>query len=100
MSQAEFVRFLQAARSSPDLLARYAPMSLPQLLFHARDDGFTFTAADASSVVGRLEAGVILDKDREPFDGSSGLWRHMWGTRYLDYLVDHVAARFTDEELS
>ncbi|MDP4506221.1 Nif11-like leader peptide family natural product precursor [Nonomuraea turcica] len=100
MSETEFVRFLESARSDPGLLARYSPMDLPQVLFHARNEGFAFTQADAERVIGRLEAGVIVDKDKEPFDGGSTLWRHMWGTRYLDYLVHHVVARFTDEELS
>ncbi|MEV0229135.1 Nif11-like leader peptide family natural product precursor [Nonomuraea sp. NPDC050786] len=100
MSESEFVRFLEAARSDPDLLARYSPMDLPRVLFHARNDGFAFTEDDAGQVIGRLEAGVILDKDKEPFNGSSTLWRHMWGTRYLDYLVDHVVSRYSREELS
>ncbi|MFI7700847.1 Nif11 family protein [Nonomuraea sp. NPDC049480] len=99
MSEAEFVRFLQAARSDPGLLARYSSMDLPRVLFHARNEGFAFTQADAQRVIGRLEARVIIDKDKEPFDGGSTLWRHMWGTRYLDYLAGHVVARYTDEEL-
>ncbi|MEV0168693.1 hypothetical protein B0I32_12511 [Nonomuraea fuscirosea] len=100
MSEVEFVRFLKTAGSSPEFLARYSPMDLSRMLFHARNEGFDFTEADADRVVGRLEAGVIIEKDREPFDGDATLWRHMWGTRYLDYLVHHVAARYTGEELS
>ncbi|MDX3107251.1 hypothetical protein [Nonomuraea angiospora] len=100
MAEAEFVRFLEAARSDPGLLARYSPMDLPRVLFHARNDGFGFTEADAERVIGRLEADVVIHKDKEPFDGSSALWRHMWGMRYLDYLVDHVVARYSPEELA
>jgi hypothetical protein len=100
VSQGEFLRFLQAAGSSPALLARYAPMDMPRMLFHARNDGFAFTLDDVGPLVGRLEAGVVLDKDNEPFDGASSLWRLMWGRRYLDYLVRHVVSRFTDEELA
>lgn len=97
MSESEFLRFLKTARSDPGLLARYSPMDLPRVLFHARNDGFAFTEADASRVIGRLEAEVVIDKDKEPFDGGSTLWRHMWGTRYLDYLVEHVVARYDGE---
>lgn len=82
------------------MLARYQPMDLPRVLFHARNDGFMFGVSDVDDVVGRLEAGVILDKDHEPFDGSSRLWRSMWGKTYLGYLVDDVVSRYSDEELS
>ncbi|MET9338087.1 hypothetical protein [Nonomuraea sp. NPDC003804] len=100
MSQAEFVRFLRAARDSPAMLDRYAPMDMSRMMFHARGDGFRFTIAEAGQVIGRLEVDVVVGKDGEPFDGSSGLWRQMWARRYLDYLVHDVVSRFTDEELS
>ncbi|MCK2220643.1 Nif11-like leader peptide family natural product precursor [Actinomadura sp. ATCC 31491] len=100
MSEAEFVRFLGAVRSDPALLARYSPMDLPRVLFHARNDGYAFDGEDAKRVIGRLEFGVVVHKDQETFDGSSTLWRHMWGSRYLDYLAEHVVARFGEEELS
>jgi hypothetical protein len=100
MAAAEFVRFLLAMRDKPQLLARYDEFSLPQLLFHAQNEGFTFEAEDAAAVVGRLEADVILGKDQQPFDGSSRLWRHMWGQRYLGYIVADVLSRFSDGELA
>jgi hypothetical protein len=100
VAQAEFLRFLTALASDPARLAHYDGLSLPRLLFHAKNEGFGFTAEDAASVVGRMEAGVIIGKDCERFDGSSSLWRQMWGKRYLGYLVTHVLTRYTDEELS
>ncbi|MFI9595358.1 hypothetical protein [Nonomuraea sp. NPDC052265] len=69
------------------------------MLFHASDEGFRFTAEELVSVVGALEIEVIVAKDGESVDGGSALWRHMWGRRYLDYLLDHVVARFDEEEL-
>lgn len=99
MSQQSFLSFLLAARESSALLTRYNRRNLSQLLFHAKNEGFDFTAEEVAQVVGRLEANVILTKDRDPFDGSSRLWREMWGSCHLDYLVNHVVRRHTDEEL-
>lgn len=99
MSQDSFVRFLTEARRSPAMKTRYSGRNLSQLLFHARNDGFTFTAEDAQAVVGRLEATVIQVKDGDAYGASSRLWRQMWGRDHLDYVLDHVVARFTDDEL-
>jgi hypothetical protein len=100
VAQAEFLRFLAALQSDPARLAHYDGLSLPRLLFHAKNEGFGFTAEDAASVIGQLEAGVIIGKDCERFDGNSSLWWQMWGKRYLGYLVSQVVTRYTDEELS
>jgi hypothetical protein len=100
MASADFVRFLLAMKEEPRLLARYDEFSLPQLLFHAQNEGFAFDGGDAAAVVGKLEADVILGKDGQPFDGSSSLWRHMWGQRYLGYIVRDVLPRFSERELS
>lgn len=100
MSQENFVKFLSSLRTEPALLEQYDRRNLSQLLFHARNEGFAFTVLDVEQVVGRLEASVIVDKDQQPFDGSSTLWRAMWGRRHLDYVVNHLVARHTDEELA
>lgn len=99
MAKSEFVRFLGDLRENPQRRAEYSARNLSQLLFHASDEGFRFTAEELVSVVGALEIEVIVAKDGEPVDGGSTLWRHMWGRRYLDYLLDHVVARFGEEEL-
>jgi hypothetical protein len=99
MSQASFVDFLRACREDARLLNRYDRRDLAQLLFHARNDGYDFTVEDAEAVIGALEYDLITNRDGEPFDGSSRLWRHMWGMRYLGYLVAHVVSRYTDAEL-
>jgi hypothetical protein len=99
MSQGSFLKFLMAARGNTAILARYNQRNLSQLLFHAKNDGFEFTADEVAEVVGTLEASVILNKDRDPFDGTSRLWREMWGKYHLEYLVNHVVRRHTDEEL-
>jgi hypothetical protein len=99
MSRRSFLDFLLAARDSAAVRARYSPRNLAQLLFHARNDGFDFTADDVASVVAALEANVIVAKDGENFDGTSRLWRRMWGAYHLEYLVDSVVRRHTDDEL-
>jgi hypothetical protein len=50
----------------------------------------TFSAGDLAEVVGRIEASIVLTKDRDPYDGTARLWRQMWGRRRLGYLVDQV----------
>jgi hypothetical protein len=99
MSQASFLDFLLAMRDRPEALAQYDRRNLVQLLFHAKNDGYDFTAEDLANVAGKLEASVILTKDRDPFDETSRLWRRMWGSRHLGYLVEHVVKRHTDAEL-
>lgn len=99
MSRGGFVDFLVAVRDDPAMRARYDPRDLTRLVFHARNDGFDFTAEDVASVVGALEANVIVAKDADAFDATSRLWRRMWGAYHLQYLVDSVVARHTDEEL-
>ena len=99
MSQENFMQFLTAARDNAAMLTGYNQRNLSQLLFHAKNDGYDFTAEDMADVAGKLEASVILNKDHDPFDGTSRLWRHMWGKCHLEYLVKHVVERHTDEEL-
>lgn len=99
MSRKSVVEFLRAARDDPALCARYNPRDLTQLVFHARNDGFDFTAEDVADVVGALEANVIVAKDQGSFDASSRLWRRMWGHYHLQYLVDSVVRRHSDDEL-
>jgi hypothetical protein len=99
MSHQSFVDFLLAVRDDPALRARYDRRDLTRLTFHARNDGFDFTAEDAAFVVGTLEASVIVAKDRDPFDATSRLWRQMWGVQHLQYLVDSVVSRHSDDEL-
>jgi hypothetical protein len=100
MARDSFLAFLLAARDSPAVLARYNRRNLAQLVFHARNDGYAFTADDIQDVVGALEASVILKKDGDPFDGTSRLWRQMWGRPHLEYVVDCVVRRHTDAELA
>jgi hypothetical protein len=100
VSRKSVVEFLRATRDDPALRARYERRNLTQLVFHARNDGFDFTADDLAGVVGALEANVIVAKDGDPFDASSRLWRRMWGGYHLTYLVDAVVRRHTDDELS
>lgn len=99
MAQREFVRFLRALRDDPALLAAYDGRNLAQVVLHATAAGFDFDRADAEEVIGALEYDLVTNLDGEVFDGASSLWRHMWGRRYLGYLVDHVVRRYADATL-
>lgn len=99
MSQESFLNFLLAARGNTVMLTRYNRRSLGQLLFHAKNDGYDFTAEDVADVVGKLEYSLVTTKDNEAMDGQSTLWRQMWGRFHLEYLVDHVVARHEEDEL-
>jgi hypothetical protein len=98
MSLDSALKFFVAARDDAGLLARYDQRNLSQLVFHAKNDGFDFSAWELAEVAGRIEASIILTKDRDPFDGTARLWRQMWGRHHLGYLVDQVR-RHTDDEL-
>jgi hypothetical protein len=99
MSVEDVLEFLKKARDDPAMLARYNQRNLSALLFHAKNEGFDFTAANLADVAGKLEANVILQKDHDPFDETSRLWREMWGRFHLEYLVGRVVSRHSDEEL-
>ena len=99
MSTQSFVDFLREIRDDPALLAQFSQRNLSQLIFHAKNRGFEFSPGDVAAVVTLLEMNTITVKDKEDVSGSSGLWRRMWGRRHLDYLVQHVVARFDDGEL-
>ncbi len=99
MSLASALNFLTAARDNPAMVARYDQRSISQLLFHAKNDGFVFSAWDLAEVAGRIEASIILTKDRDPYDGTARLWRQMWGRYHLGYIVEQVR-RHTDPELA
>ncbi|MFD4372702.1 hypothetical protein [Streptomyces sp. NPDC058486] len=100
MSQKSFLDFLVAVRENPATLAAYELRNLSQLLFHAKNEGYDFSADDMSDVIFKLEMGVIAGKDQEPVDGNSSLWRAMWGKTHLGYLVERVVPRYTDDELT
>jgi hypothetical protein len=98
MSKQAFLDFLLAVRDDPARRARYTGRNLTQVRFHASHEGFDFSTEDIAAVVGPLEYSTVV-LDGEEMDGSSTLWRHMWGRSYLDYLIEFVVRRHTDEQL-
>src|SRR5438874_2135903 len=98
MPQQDFVRFLTAARGSTAMVASYGPRNLPQLVFHAKNDGYDFTAEDVAAVVGDLEA-KLAGKRGEQFDPQFSLWQTMWGKYYLEYLVLDLVPSFVETGL-
>lgn len=99
MSLQAALNWLVSVRDDPALLARSEARNLSQLLFHAKNDGFDFSAWDLAEVAGRVEASVILTKDQDSFDGSARLWRRMWGRYHLGYIIEQVR-RHSDQELA
>jgi hypothetical protein len=99
MAQENVLKFLVAARDNTAMLTCYNQRNLSQLLFHAKNEGFDFTAQEMAEVVGKLEANVIITKDHDLFNEASRLWREMWGRYHFEYLVNHVVRRHTDDEL-
>lgn len=99
MSLESAVRFLAAARDDPGFLTRYQQRNHAQLLFHAKNDGFDFSAWDLSEVASRIEASIILTKDHDPYDGTARLWRQMWGQYHLEYIVEQLG-RHSEEDLT
>lgn len=100
MSARNVVAFLCAAQENRSLIPEYNVRSLSQLTLHARVAGYEFTARDLAAVIGPLEVQVILEKDGDPaINGSARLWPRMWGVHHFEYVIDHVLARFTRDEL-
>ena len=99
MPQQDFLKFVLSLAENTAMLTRYHPRNLSQLLFHAKNEGFDFSVEEMSEVIGKMEANVILRKDGDTFDGTSRLWRQMWGKHHIEYLIDHVVRRHTNEEL-
>ncbi len=99
MAREDVLNFLLAARGNAAMLARFNQRSLSALLFQAKNEGYEFSADELADVVGALEANVIVSKDGDPFNETSGLWRRMWGAYHLEYLITHVVQRHTAEEL-
>jgi hypothetical protein len=99
MSQHECLRFLIEVSRHPAMLVAYESRTLPQLLFQAKNDGYSFDGDDLAAVRGAMEANVILNIHHDPFDGTARLWRSMWGKDHLRYLVEGVIALHTEEQL-
>ena len=99
MSRIQVVKFLRSCAADKALLQPFLSRSLPELLFHARALGYSFTGADLASVVGALEYHVITEKMKQPMDASSGLWRQMWGKPHLQYVVEELIMPLSEGEV-
>jgi hypothetical protein len=100
MSRKSFIEFLLSLKSDHTRFAAYDARDLAQFMFHARNEGFQFTKADIDQVTGDLEFQAVSVKDGEPFGADSALWRDMWGRRRVDYLINRLLPRFTDDEVA
>ena len=87
MSVAELGRFFAHCATSPDVIARYEKMALPDLIFAARCEGFSLEARDFGTLIGGMEVWRSTVADHQAIDAKSRLWRAMWGRSRLDYVV-------------
>jgi hypothetical protein len=99
MSHKGVLEFLRAVRDDPALRARYRPRNMTQLVYHAGNDGFDFTLEEISDLTVVLETNVVVAMDGDRFGATSRLWQRMWGVYHLDYFVDNVVRRHTDDEM-
>jgi hypothetical protein len=99
MAHGEFLRFLIDLSKRPAMLVEYEGRGVPQLVFAAKNDGYTFDAADMVAVRGALEANVILNIHRDPYDGTARLWRSMWGKTHLRYVVEGLVALHSEDAM-
>ncbi len=99
MSRTSVVSFLRACANDKSLLESFNPRNLPELLFHAKAKGYSFSTGDLAAVVGGMEAHVITEKLKEEINGSSQLWPRMWGKPHLQYVVDALIGSLSEQEI-
>ena len=96
MSVKNAARFFEKCAAQPKMLARYETMPLPDMLFAASCEGYSFNVGDLSKLIGGMEVWRIMQVDKEEIDGQSTLWCHMWGRSRFDYVVNELWSK-TDE---
>jgi uncharacterized protein (TIGR02118 family) len=99
MSKTSVVKFLRACAADRGLLAPFLPRNLPELLFHAKALGYSFTGEDLASVAGGLEFYIITQKMKQEISASSSLWPKMWGKPHLLYVVEDLIGSLSEGEV-
>lgn len=99
MSKASVVDFLRACHSDTKLLEKFEPKNLPEVIFHAKSLGYSFSGEELAEVIGSMEAQIITEKMGEAIDANSSLWRRMWGKSRLQYVIEELFQTFSEAEL-
>lgn len=93
------VDFLLACAADPRLAEGFNARSLPELLFHARTLGYSFSGRELAAVVGALERHLITERMGQKLDARSGLWVRMWGKPRFQYVVEELVKSFSAAEV-
>ena len=96
MSVKNAALFFAKCAVQPEMLARYETMPIPDMLFAASCEGYTFNFDDLGKLIGGMEVWRIMQVDKQEINGESTLWGYMWGRSRLDYVVNELWTK-TDE---
>ncbi len=96
MSLKSAALFFQKCADQPDLLVRYEKLPVPDMIFAARCDGYSFDVGDLGKLIGGMEVARIMQVDKQEINGESTLWRFMWGRSRLDYVVNELWRKTDD----
>ena len=95
---ADVLAFLRHVAARRDVLDSLKVRSKEDVLAAAADFGFAFTEAEFDACVWDLEVRLAALRGEE-FDAQFPLWRTMWGTYYLEYLVTDLVASLEETGL-
>ena len=99
MSKASVVDFFRACHSDTYLLEKFEQKNLPEVIFHAKSLGYSFSGEELAEVIGSMEAQLIIERMGEAIDANSSLWRRMWGKSRLQYVIEELFQTFSEAEL-
>ena len=99
MSQENVAAFLNLLLNDSELREKFKTRNLAELLFHAENIGQKFTFEQLSQVIAAMETKIIAEKLGEDFGPYSSLWIKMWGKYRLEYVIDNLVIRLSEEEL-
>ncbi|MBD2305273.1 Nif11 family protein [Chroococcidiopsis sp. FACHB-1243] len=98
MSKASVVDFFRACHSDMKLLEKFEQKNLPEVIFHTKSLGYSFSGEELAAVIGSMEAQIITEMG-EAIDANSSLWRRMWGKSRLQYVIEELFQTFSEAEL-
>lgn len=99
MAKQDVLRFFEMLSKNQEEQQRLYSRNLPELLFQAKVMGYEFDAQELTAVVGSMEWVIITEHDKEQLDAYSSLWKRMWGKMRLEYILNELYSKLTNEEL-
>jgi len=98
MAKEHVFDFFAACAQDETLLAKLEHFSLPELLFHVRNQGFDIVQQDLVDVIGAMEVHIIMEREGEQIDAFSSLWPRMYGQTRLRYVVSELYGTLSTDE--